>query len=149
MRISDWSSDVCSSDLVKRVVAGGDGPEASVGDEAYTGPGRLINSGFLDGLSIDDAKKAVIARAESEGWGQGTTVWRLRDWGVSRQRYWGTPIPIIHREVCGVVPVPKKQLPVVLPEDVTFDVPGTPLDRPPSWQHVDRKRKGEGKGGEG
>src|SRR3546814_5808270 len=113
MRISDWSSDVCSSDLVKRVVAGGDGPEASVGDEAYTGPGRLINSGFLDGLSIDDAKKAVIARAESEGWGQGTTVWRLRDWGVSRQRYWGTPIPIIHCEVCGVVPVPKKQLPVV------------------------------------
>src|SRR3546814_2221242 len=77
-------------------------------DEAYTGPGRLINSGFLDGLSIDDAKKAVIARAESEGWGQGTTVWRLRDWGVSRQRYWGTPIPIIHSEVCGVVPVPKK-----------------------------------------
>src|SRR3546814_10621527 len=129
MRISDWSSDVCSSDLVKRVVAGGDGPEASVGDEAYTGPGRLINSGFLDGLSIDDAKKAVIARAESEGWGQGTTVWRLRDWGVSRQRYWGTPIPIIHCEVCGVVPVPKKQLPVVLPEDVTFDVPGNPLDR--------------------
>src|SRR3546814_542847 len=122
---------------VKRVVAGGDGPEASVGDEAYTGPGRLINSGFLDGLSIDDAKKAVIARAESEGWGQGTTVWRLRDWGVSRQRYWGTPIPIIHCEVCGVVPVPKKQLPVVLPEDVTFDVPGNPLDRHPSWKHVD------------
>ena len=122
---------------VKRVVAGGDDPEAPVGDEAYTGPGRLINSGFLDGLSIADAKKAVIARAESEGWGQGTTVWRLRDWGVSRQRYWGTPIPIIHCEVCGVVPVPRKQLPVVLPEDVTFNVPGNPLDRHPSWKHVD------------
>src|SRR3546814_12194542 len=78
MRIRDWSSDVCSSDL-----------------------------------------------------------WRLRDWGVSRQRYWGTPIPIIYCEVCGVVPVPKKQLPVVLPEDVTFDVPANPLDRHPSWKHVD------------
>ncbi|API60094.1 leucine--tRNA ligase [Tardibacter chloracetimidivorans] len=122
---------------VKRVVAGGDDPEAPVGDEAYTGPGRLINSGFIDGLSIEDAKKAVIARAESEGWGQGTTVWRLRDWGVSRQRYWGTPIPIIHCEVCGVVPVPRKQLPVLLPEDVTFDVPGNPLDRHPSWKHVE------------
>ena len=67
----------------------------------------------------------------------GTTVWRLRDWGVSRQRYWGTPIPFIHCDDCGVVPVPKDQLPVVLPEDVTFDVPGNPLDRHPTWKHVD------------
>ena len=78
----------------------------------------------------------MIARAEAEGWGEGTTVWRLRDWGVSRQRYWGTPIPIIHCAACGAVPVPKDQLPVVLPEDVGFETPGNPLDRHPTWKHV-------------
>ena len=128
---------------VKRVVAGGEDPEGNIGGEAYTGPGKLINSGFIDGLSIEDAKTAVIARAEADGWGQGTTVWRLRDWGVSRQRYWGTPIPIIHCELCGAVPVPKKALPVVLPEDVTFDVPGNPLERHPSWKHVDCPKCGK------
>jgi len=123
---------------VIRVVAEGDKTDPEFdGDEAYTGPGKLVNSEFLDGLSVDEAKRQVIARAESEGWGEGTTVWRLRDWGVSRQRYWGTPIPIIHCDFCGVLPVPRSQLPIVLPEDVTFDVPGNPLDRHPSWQHVD------------
>jgi leucyl-tRNA synthetase len=123
---------------VERVVA--PSPEQAdepIGDEAYTGPGRLVNSRFLDGMEVEEAKAAVIARAEAEGWGEGTTVWRLRDWGVSRQRYWGTPIPIIHCEACGPVPVPKDQLPVMLPEDVSFDVPGNPLDRHPSWKHVD------------
>jgi leucyl-tRNA synthetase len=108
-----------------------------IGEEAESGPGVIVNSRFLDGLSVDDAKAAVIARAALEGWGEGTTVWRLRDWGVSRQRYWGTPIPIIHCEACGPVAVPKDQLPVVLPEDVSFDIPGNPLDRHPSWKHVD------------
>ena len=123
---------------VVRVVADGEGTDAHfVGDEAFTGPGRIVNSHFLDGMSVADAKAAVIARAESEGWGEGKTVWRLRDWGVSRQRYWGTPIPVIHCASCGVVPVPKEQLPVVLPEDVTFDIPGNPLDRHPTWKHVD------------
>ncbi|MCB0914036.1 MAG: class I tRNA ligase family protein, partial [Propionibacteriaceae bacterium] len=70
-----------------------DGEDAPIGDEAYTGPGTLINSDFINGMDVEAAKAAVIARAEAEGWGQGTTVWRLRDWGVSRQRYWGTPIP--------------------------------------------------------
>ncbi len=88
-------------------------------------------------LTIDEAKAAIITRAETDGWGEGKIVWRLRDWGVSRQRYWGTPIPFIHCEACGVVPVPKDQLPVVLPEDVSFDIPGNPLDRHPSWKHVD------------
>ena len=85
---------------------------------------------------IDEAKAAIVSRAEHEGWGKGTTVWRLRDWGVSRQRYWGTPIPFIHCHSCGTVPVPKDQLPVVLPEDVDFSIPGNPLDRHPTWKHV-------------
>jgi len=105
--------------------------------EAEAGDGICVNSDFLNGLPVAEAKREVIARAETDGWGEGKTVWRLRDWGVSRQRYWGTPIPFIHCEVCGVVPVPKKQLPVTLPEDVTFDVPGNPLDRHPTWKHVD------------
>ncbi|WP_062348349.1 leucine--tRNA ligase [Novosphingobium sp. CCH12-A3] len=105
--------------------------------EAEAGDGVLVNSDFLNGMNVAEAKAAVIGRAQSEGWGEGKTVWRLRDWGVSRQRYWGTPIPFVHCEVCGVVPVPKKQLPVTLPEDVSFDVPGNPLDRHPTWKHVD------------
>ena len=123
---------------VLRVVADGEETDAHfTGDEAFTGPGAIVNSHFLNGMSIDDAKAAVIARAEAEGWGEGTTVWRLRDWGVSRQRYWGTPIPFIHCDACGIVPVPKDQLPVKLPDDVSFDVPGNPLDRHPTWKHVD------------
>lgn len=107
-----------------------------IAGEAYSGPGRLVNSRFLDGMDADEAVREVIRRAEQEGWGQGTIVWRLRDWGVSRQRYWGTPIPIIHCESCGPVGVPKEQLPVVLPEDVSFDIPGNPLDRHPTWSKV-------------
>ena len=105
--------------------------------EAENGDGVIVNSDFLDGMSVEDAKREVIARLEAEGRGQGKTVWRLRDWGVSRQRYWGTPIPFIHCDSCGVVPVPKDQLPVVLPDDVDFKTPGNPLDRHPTWKHVD------------
>jgi leucyl-tRNA synthetase len=121
---------------VPRVVAPPGEEDVPIGDEAYTGPGSLINSRFLDGLDVETAKRNVIARAEAEGWGSGTTVWRLRDWGVSRQRYWGTPIPIIHCDACGAVPVPRDQLPVVLPDDVSFDRPGNPLDHHPTWKHV-------------
>ena len=122
---------------VTRVVADGALTEPVYqGDEAYSGPGQIVNSQFLDGMTIDQAKAEVIARAEHSQWGRGTTVWRLRDWGVSRQRYWGTPIPFIHCAACGVVPVPKDQLPVVLPEDVSFDVPGNPLERHPTWKHA-------------
>ncbi len=121
---------------VTRVVAPEGEAATPIQTEAYTGPGKLINSRFLDGMEVEAAKALVIGRAESEGWGQGTTVWRLRDWGVSRQRYWGTPIPIVHCGDCGVVPVPKAQLPVVLPDDVTFDIPGNPLDHHPTWKHV-------------
>ena len=122
---------------VTRVVS--DGHEETPifeGDTAYSGPGTLVNSHFLDGMDIADAKRTVICRAEVDGWGAGRTIFRLRDWGVSRQRYWGTPIPIIHCNACGAVPVPREQLPVVLPDDVTFDIPGNPLDRHPTWKHV-------------
>ena len=122
---------------VTRVVSEGDeDAPLFMGDTAYTGPGTLVNSHFLDGMDIEDAKRTVIQRAEGEGWGKGSTVFRLRDWGVSRQRYWGTPIPIIHCASCGAVPVPHDQLPVVLPDDVSFDIPGNPLDRHPNWAHV-------------
>ncbi len=129
---------------VTRVVADGDEADSHFkGDIAFTGPGKIVNSHWMDGMTIDQAKADVIAKAEAEGWGEGQTQYRLRDWGVSRQRYWGTPIPIIHCETCGAVPVPEAQLPVVLPEDVTFDIPGNPLDRHPTWSKVDCPKCGK------
>jgi leucyl-tRNA synthetase len=116
---------------------GGDAASFAVGKEAYVGPGTAFNSGFLDGLEVDAAKRAAIAALETQGVGKGLVNWRLRDWGVSRQRYWGCPIPVIHCDSCGVVAVPDAQLPVRLPEDVTFDRPGNPLDHHPTWKHVD------------
>ena len=108
-----------------------------VGDVAFTDAGTIVNSGFLDGLAAPAAAKpAAIAELEKRGIGRGLTNWRLRDWGVSRQRYWGCPIPVIHCHACGIVPVPASQLPVVLPDDVTFDQPGNPLDHHPTWKHV-------------
>ena len=123
--------------ILRVVAASADDAAKPFGDEAEAGDGVLVNSDFLNGMSVADAKAAIVARAEGEGWGHGKTQYRLRDWGVSRQRYWGTPIPFIHCEVCGIVPVPKKHLPVTLPEDVDFSVPGNPLARHPTWKHVD------------
>jgi leucyl-tRNA synthetase len=111
-----------------------------IGAEAEPAPGLAVNSQFLDGLTTDQAAAEVIRRAEQAGWGKGTVQYRLRDWGVSRQRYWGTPIPIIHCQSCGAVPVRRDQLPVVLPEDVSFEVPGNPLDRHPTWKNVECPR---------
>ena len=105
-----------------------------VQDDAYTGPGTIFHSGFLDGLAIDDAKRMAISKIEAQGLGQGKVNYRLRDWGVSRQRYWGCPIPIVHCEACGIVPVPTAELPLRLPDDVTFDKPGNPLERHATWK---------------
>ncbi len=116
---------------------GQDAATFTVGTEAYTEDGVLFNSDFLNGLSVAAAKSTAIDKIAAQGIGERTVNWRLRDWGVSRQRYWGCPIPVIHCPHCGVVPVPADQLPVRLPEDVTFDKPGNPLDHHPTWKHVD------------
>jgi leucyl-tRNA synthetase len=124
---------VCPSDA--------DPKSFKITDVAYDGEGRMINSRFLDGMTIEDAKEEVAKRLENETRGNAPVGerqvnYRLRDWGISRQRYWGCPIPIIHCPKCDVVPVPDKDLPVALPEDVTFDRPGNALDHHPTWKHV-------------
>ncbi|WP_321344040.1 leucine--tRNA ligase [Breoghania sp.] len=120
---------------------GEDAASFRIMEEAYTGEGTIINSGFLDGMEIEAAKNEIAGRLEAriiDGAPQGERQinYRLRDWGISRQRYWGCPIPIIHCDDCGVVPVPVEDLPVQLPEDVAFDKPGNPLDRHPTWRNV-------------
>jgi len=107
-----------------------------IGDEAYTGPGVIFNSDGLDGLDIEAAKAEAIRRIEEKGDGEGATVFRLRDWGVSRQRAWGCPIPVVHCTKCGVVPLPKSALPVAHPDDIQFGKSGNALDQHPTWKHT-------------
>jgi leucyl-tRNA synthetase len=113
-----------------------DADSFEIGAEAYVGPGQIINSRFLDGMSIEDAKAEMARRMEAAGQGERRVNFRLRDWGISRQRYWGCPIPVIHCAACGIVPVPKADLPVRLPDDVSFDLPGNPLDRHAAFRDV-------------
>lgn len=122
---------------VKPVLHSGVSREEEEVTGVYTGDGTICNSGFLNGLSRDEAIEAAIAKIEELGLGTGTVQYRLRDWGVSRQRYWGCPIPIIHCDTCGAVPVPEKDLPVMLPGNVSFETPGNPLDHHPGWKNVD------------
>jgi leucyl-tRNA synthetase len=119
----------------------GDAASFAIADEAYVGDGVMINSRYLDGLTIEEAFEKVSSTLEQASLGNAPQAerkvnFRLRDWGISRQRYWGCPIPVIHCDDCGVIPVPKADLPVKLPDDVTFDKPGNPLDRHPTWRHV-------------
>jgi leucyl-tRNA synthetase len=118
----------------------------AIGQEAFIEKDEteavLINSDFLDGLNVVDAKREIATRMEQARIGERRINYRLRDWGVSRQRYWGCPIPVIHCDRCGIVPVPKSMLPVTLPDDVTFDQPGNPLYRHPTWKHVNCPRCG-------
>jgi len=122
---------------VVAVVAPGesDPSEVEVGNEAYTGDGVMINSDFLDGLSVPEAIAAMTERLEGLGKGRRTVNFRLRDWGVSRQRYWGCPIPVVHCPDCGTVALKSENLPLELPDDVTFEKPGNPLDDHP-WKQA-------------
>ena len=122
---------------VRTVVRPKEESDFSVTDTAFTGDGVMVNSGPLDGLNPQAAREKIIAQFEADNRGSRQVNFRLRDWGISRQRYWGCPIPIIHCDDCGALPVPRDELPVTLPDDVSFDKPGNPLDHHPSWQHVD------------
>ena len=108
----------------------------SITDEAYTGDGTLINSDYLDDLNIKDAQALVIEKLESKKIGSKKTNFRLRDWGISRQRYWGCPIPIIYREDGEVICLSEEHLPIELPEDIDLSSPGNPLENHPTWKYT-------------
>ncbi len=137
----DWEFATKYGIAIKQVIEPdpqGDGqvPECDLGKEAFTAYGRLVNSGSYDGLSSAAAFDAIASALEGKGLGRRRTNYRLRDWGVSRQRYWGCPIPMIHCQRCGIVPVPEADLPVLLPTDVTFEGVRSPLTTMESFYKV-------------
>ena len=122
-------------DIVQVVAPAGDEP-CDLDNAAFTDKGRLVNSGEFDSKLFDDAFAAIVAALEAKGSGRSVTNYRLRDWGVSRQRYWGCPIPVIHCDSCGVQPVPEADLPVVLPTEVTFEGVSSPLHKMEDFLNV-------------
>ncbi len=112
-------------------------------NEAYTGDGLIINSNFLNNLKVEEAKKKIISEIENKGLGKKKTLFRLKDWGISRQRYWGCPIPMIYLEDGSVVPVDKSELPIELPEDIELKSPGNPLKSHPTWKKTKQKSTGK------
>lgn len=128
---------------ITQVITPADGSSVDITKGPYLEYGIVINSGEFDGLDYDQALDAIATRFESEGRGRRTVNYRLRDWGVSRQRYWGAPIPIIYCDDCDAVPVPEDQLPVVLPEDVEFTGVGSPLKQMPEFYEADCPKCGK------
>jgi leucyl-tRNA synthetase len=128
---------------IKQVIYPANGEEADISAQAFTVKGILNNSGAFDGLSSQQAFVKIAETLEQQGKGQRKTNFRLRDWGVSRQRYWGAPIPVIYCEDCGTVPVPEADLPVQLPRDVVLDGSQSPLVAHPTFSHVDCPKCGK------
>ena len=126
-----------------KIVVSNDEKNSKELKEAYTGPGKIVNSDFLDGLTINEAKKIIIKKIEEKNIGKGKTLFRLKDWGISRQRYWGCPIPMLYLEDGSCIPVDKDDLPVRLPEDVDLNSPGNPLESHPKWKKTVHKLTGK------
>lgn len=127
---------------IRQVIAGQDNV-IDLSLSPYIGDGVMVNSDFLNNLSIQEAKQRIIEEFEKRNIGKRTINYRLKDWGVSRQRFWGCPIPMVHCSACGIVPVPATDLPITLPDDLTFDGHGNPLDLHPSWKHVSCPKCGQ------
>ncbi len=134
----DWEFAAKYGVPILQVIKPADGPDCDISQGAYTEKGILINSGPFDGLTSEQAFEAIAGYLSERGLGGKQVNYRLRDWGVSRQRYWGAPIPMVHCDRCGIVPVPLEQLPVILPEDVAFDASGgSPIKKMPQWYQTE------------
>ena len=118
------------------VVSPNKSQDIKIKDEAYVDDGFIINSDFLNDLNVSEAKRKIIKIVEDKKLGNSKTIYRLKDWGISRQRYWGCPIPILYREDGKIIPVPEKDLPVTLPEDIDLSKPGNPLENHPTWKYT-------------